>query len=388
MMAKTVTKMDENSVVKNSTFKSGNFVFSSKYDRTELGPRIYGLKMLYKTVIDLPVLPDWSTRFNSEIIKKSIFGTAALEGNPLSEEDVGKIIEDKGKKEATQRAEQEIINLKKVYETIRQQGLADQPAKLEESSIKEKNKAITKDIDYVTNIPGVYRNYKVMVGNKDHGGVYTPPKCLPDIQNLMKEFCKWINSNEIMGLDAIVRAALAHYHLGLIHPFGDGNGRTARVMEASLLHASGIRLVPTMLSSYYYRNIGDYLWAFSLARKNKDNDVTPFIGFILDGVMDSLQEIEKGVVSHLQRLLMRDYSAFLRKDKSITQRQNDLIDTILHSGPYAEITLRDLTNTSPYKALYRGISERTARRDLQKLCDLGLLFQEHGKYKLSFSTFQ
>jgi len=380
--------MDKNSVIKIPTFKSGNFVFSSRYDRTELGPKIYGLTLLYKTVISLPVLPEWSTRFNAEIIKKSIFGTAALEGNPLSEEDVGKIIEDKGKKEAVQRAEQEIINLKTVYETIRQQEPTDQPAKLEESSIREKHKAITKDIDYGTNIPGTYRNHKVVVGNKDHGGVYTPPKCLPDIQNLMKEFCTWINSKEIMGLDAIVRAALTHYHLGLIHPFGDGNGRAARVIEASLLHVSGTKLVPTMLSNYYYRNIDDYFWAFSLARKNKDHDVTPFIRFVLDGVMDSLQEIERGVVSYLRQLLMRDYLAFLRKAKTITQRQNDLIDTILHSSPYAEITLQDLTNTSPYKAFYRGISERTARRDLQKLCDLLLLLQEHGKYKLNFATFQ
>jgi len=380
--------MDKNSVIKIPTFKSGNFVFSSRYDRTELDPKIYGLTLLYKTVISLPVLPEWSTRFNAEIIKKSIFGTAALEGNPLSEEDVGKIIEDKEKKEVVQRAEQEIINLKTLYETIRQQEPTDQPAKLEESSIRKKHKAITKDIDYVTNIPGTYRNHKVMVGNKDHGGVYIPPRCLPDIQDLMKEFCTWINNKEIMGLDAIVRAALAHYHLGLIHPFGDGNGRTARVIEASLLHLSGIRLVPAMLSNYYYRNIDDYFWAFSLARKNKDHDVTPFIRFVLDGVMDSLQEIERGVVSYLRQLLMRDYLAFLRKAKTITQRQNDLIDTILHSGPYAEITLQDLTNTSPYKALYRGISERTARRDLQKLCDLLLLLQEQGKYKLNFATFQ
>jgi len=387
-MTNMVIKMDKNSVVKISTFKSGNFVFSSRYDHSELDPKIYGLEVLYRTVISLPILPDWSTRFNAEIIKKSIFGTAALEGNPLSEDDVGKIIESKEKKEAAQRAEQEIINLKTVYEMIRQQGLTDLPAKLEESSIKEKHKAITKDIDYVSNIPGIYRNYKVMVGDRDHGGTYAPPKCLPDIQNLMKAFCKWINSNDIIGRNAIVRAALAHYHFGLIHPFGDGNGRTARVIEAFLLHVSGIRLVPTMLSNYYYRNIDNYFWAFSSARRNKNHDVTPFIRFVLDGVMDSLEEIKKGVVSNLQRLLMRDYLAFLRQARTITQRQNDLIDMILHSSPYAEISLQDLMNTSPYKTLYRGISERTARRDLQKLCDLKLLLQEHGKYKLDFSTFQ
>lgn len=383
-----MTKMNENNFIKIPTFKSGNFVFSGKYDRTKLDPEIYAFKLLHKTVIDLPVLPSWSTHFEEEIIRKSIFGTAALEGNPLSEEDVGKIIGETEKKKSAQRAEQEIINLKKVYEKIRQQQYdSTKPAKLKESLIRILHKDITKDIDYPINVPGSYRNQKVRVGNKDHGGVYTPPKCLPDIQKLMKEFCRWINNEEIMGLDAIVRAALAHYHLGLIHPFGDGNGRTARVIEATLLRLSGIRLVPTMLSNYYYRHIDDYFGAFSLARKNKAYDVTPFITFVLDGAMNALQEIKDGAISFLRLLLMRDYSAFLRNMKSITQRQYDLIEAILNNAPYAEIILQDLTNTPPYKTLYRKTSERTARRDLQKLCDLGLLLQEHGKYKLSFTIF-
>ncbi|MBN2284592.1 MAG: Fic family protein [Deltaproteobacteria bacterium] len=380
--------MDENSIVKIHTFKSGNFVFSSKYDRTALGSKVYGLTLLYKTVISLPMLPDWSTRFNDEIIKKSIFGTAALEGNPLTEEEVGKIIGESEKRKSVQRAEQEIINLKTVYETIRQQEPVEQPVKLTEVSIREKHKLITKSIEFAANVPGTYRNHVVKVGDRDHGGVYTPPKCLPDIQNLMKEFCKWINSKEIMALDAVVRAALAHYYLGLIHPFGDGNGRTARAVEGFLLRVSGIKLVPTMLSSYYYRNMDDYFWSFSLARKNKDHDVTPFITFVLDGVMDSLKEIEEGVVSHLRILLMRDFAAFLRNAKKITQRQKDLIDTMLEHGSYAGIVLQDLIHNLPYKTLYRGTSERTARRDLKRLCDLNLLLAEQGKYKLNFATFQ
>lgn len=69
--------------------------------------------------------------------------------------------------------------------------------KLDESVIKETHKTITRNIDSVANIPGNYRNHEVKVGNRDHSGVYTPPKCLPDIQNLMKEFCTWMNSEEI-----------------------------------------------------------------------------------------------------------------------------------------------------------------------------------------------
>jgi Fic family protein len=96
-------------------------------------------------------------------------------------------------------------------------------------------------------MPGQYRNHIVKVGNADHGNVYTPPKCLADIENLMREFLEWINSDSITSLNPILRAGLAHYNMGLIHPFGDGNGRTARLIEALLMKSSGIRYVPIML---------------------------------------------------------------------------------------------------------------------------------------------
>lgn len=140
-------------------------------------------------------------------------------------------------------------------------------------------------------MPGQYRNHIVKVGNADHGNVYTPPKCLADIENLMREFLEWINSDSITSLNPILRAGLAHYNMGLIHPFGDGNGRTARLIEALLMKSSGIRYVPIMLSNFYYAHINEYCRAFSLTRKDKEHTVTTFLEFVLKGVIESLYAI-------------------------------------------------------------------------------------------------
>mgnify|MGYP002399908374 CR=1 FL=1 len=87
-------------------------------------------------------------------------------------------------------------------------------------------------------------------GNTAHGGIYTPPKILEDVRNLMKEFIQWINSDEIVRLSLFVRASLVHYHFCLIHPFWAGNGRTARLIEALMLQSAGIDYdVPRALSS-------------------------------------------------------------------------------------------------------------------------------------------
>ena len=68
------------------TFKSGHFVFSSKYETARLTESLTTAKILYMTVKDLPILPQLAAPLEEELIRRSIFGTAAIEGNPLSED--------------------------------------------------------------------------------------------------------------------------------------------------------------------------------------------------------------------------------------------------------------------------------------------------------------
>jgi Fic family protein len=372
--------MDNNLVKKVMTFKSGNFVFSEKYNVSELHNLLFMARLLYKTIADLPILPEWSANLEEELIRRSIFSTAALEGNPLKEDEVGRIIKqaDDGQKDS--EAKKAIVNLNKVYSYIKTIEPMTGAPKLTEDFIRESHRIITTTLDYPDNLPGKYRNHIVKVGDKEHGGIYTPPKCQPDIENLMKEFVEWINCHEVMELDSLIRAALAHYHLGLIHPFGNGNGRTIRIIEAMLLRTSGIKYVPTMLSNFYYRNMDDYYSAFSHARKNPEHDVTIFLKFMLEGVVESLNEIKNNVTFRIRQLVMRDYCTFLNSQRTITQRQHDLVGMLLDSR--GKVSLKDLFNFSPYNALYRNVSERTARRDLSKLLELKILSQENGDYSL------
>jgi len=68
-------------------------------------------RILYRTVIDLPILPQLAAQIGEEAIIKSIFGTAAIEGNPLKEEEVAEILSKSGETEKLERAEKEIRNL-------------------------------------------------------------------------------------------------------------------------------------------------------------------------------------------------------------------------------------------------------------------------------------
>ena len=369
-------------VKKVPTHKSGSFVFSRKFSREELSASLVEMKVLYHTVKDLPILPDIAAHIEAEIIRRSIFGTAALEGNPLTQERVAEIISGSDRVKKAERAEQEIRNLKSAYDLVATHSVADSAYQLTEELIKEIHHQITRDIEYEYNVPGQYRNHIVKVGDSDHGGVYTPPKCLADIKTLMKEYVTWINSKEIVQLDPALRAALAHYYLGLIHPFGDGNGRTARLIEALLLRRAGIKYVPIMLSNFYYRNIDDYFWAFSKSIRNKEHDVTAFLGFILRGTIDSLYEIKGKITFYIRKFTLRDYYAHLKSTRRITSRQHDFLVMLLDQDK--AFTLEDLFNVSPLNILYKNVSTRTGRRDLKKLSDADLLLLEKGRYELNF----
>ncbi len=387
--------MDNNEVRKVLTFKSGEFVFSRKFSG-DIPYKLIEANVLLRTVIDLPILPSLVATIEEEAIIKSIFGTAAIEGNPLTEEKVAEILSKPEGSEKLKQAEKEIINLKHAYDFIttmpvtmdlsfpNRQGLLWEigPGALTEDIIKKIHSIVTKDIEHKYNIPGQYRNNIVKVGNEEHGGIYTPPKILEDIQTLMKEFIKWINSNEILELDPMIRAGLAHYHLGLIHPFADGNGRTARLVEALLLRLSGVKYVPVMLSNFYYRNIDDYFRAFSNSINNKENDVISFLEFIFKGLIESLNEIKDRITFYIRKFTLRDYYDYLRKEGDISQRQHDFLIMLLdHLKPFA---FKDLHIVSPLRILYGKVSARTAIRDLKKLCDKKLLTVKNGKYELNF----
>lgn len=374
--------MDNNDVKKVLTFKSGQFVFSHRYDRAVLESLFLEARVLKETVADLPVLPWMASKLEEETIRRSIHSTAAMEGNPLSEEQVGRVLSEDDQVRATTQAEQEIRNLKMAYLLCRHGSPREEGGLLGEEAIKKLHGLITAGIEHEHNQPGRYREHLVKVGDREHGGIYTPPKILVDIQNLMQEFIAWINSDALCNVEPIIRAALAHFHLAKIHPFGDGNGRTARLVEALCLRAHGLGHLPVMLSNYYYQHMDEYYWAFSRAERNLEHDTTPFVKFVLQAFIAACYEIKKRMISSLRLFALRDFMAFLLESKRLTQRQHGLAALLLeHSQTFA---VDDLFREPKFAAIYAKVSERTARRDLARLSQQNLLIQDdQGRYRLN-----
>jgi Fic family protein len=372
--------MDDTLVKTVAISRNDRFYFSRNYDREKIGLLLKEAEVLYRTIKDIPVLPSIASQLDAEIMKRSIFGTAAIEGNPLTEDDVGSILSGKEVDKSKLNAEKEIKNLKIAYNTLENYG-GKGKLTLAEENINETHSIIMDGLTNSDNEKG-YRDKPVKVGDKEHGGTYRPPGSYKDIKLLMPEFITWFNSELIIKEDHKLCAAMAHYHLALIHPFSNGNGRTARILEATLLYLSGIKYVPRMLSNYYYQFVDDYYWAFSLSEKNKGKDITPFLEFFLHAMIDSLEKLKSRVLGYIRMLVAEDHYLALKKSKKINQRQLDLLQILLSNSE--SITAFDLFQYPQYSIIYRGKSERTAKRDLDILLKKNLLIKsEDGKYELN-----
>jgi Fic family protein len=371
------------------TFKAGKFVFCDKYDKPRIEKLLVEAATLNSAISDLPILPKWSSQIDPELLYSSVAGTAAIEGNSLVAEEVRALDEGKIPDAGhTAKDKLEITNLIGAYRLLDERHATPSTAHLlAESHIRDLHRQITNGLPYEDNIPGVYRNGMVKVGDKAHGGIYTPPKIIEDVEMLMREFIDWINSGDLLNENAFVRAALAHYHFSLIHPFWDGNGRVARLVEALLLQSAGIRYVPKMLSNYYYRHVDDYYRAFSDTIR-AEKDVTPFLEFNLRGVIESLQTMKTRIANLIRMLVMREHLHLLGSNKAISKRQNDLITLLLDDSSGKQFTLHELQKNLPYSILYRKVSEMTARRDLKNLLDRKLLVVDaDGHYSLNLRGF-
>ena len=164
---------------------------------------------------------------------------------------------------------------------------------------------ITRDSDTRNNTPRELRSFSVTVGTEDLGGVHigAPHERLP---RLMEEYIDFINSRRLDDNHPVIRALLAHFFLVTIHPFGDGNGRVSRLVEAGILFQLGYNVHGFYgLSNYFYRHEQEYKSVLQQCRKSQPFDVTPFIRFGVAGFASELKDINNFIKTKINRLVYR-----------------------------------------------------------------------------------
>lgn len=353
--------------------------FNTRVDNrhSEIVSRIAMAHALAGVIRDIPIPPPVKDRLDALNILRAVRGTTGIEGIELTEDEVGQIMESPRKKPVLppnrSREEQEARNAQKVMSYVVKELTRDPNIPLTERLICTVHRITTKDIDYPDNIPGKYRTHDVSVGS------YLPPRG-EDVKKLMKEFIRWFNSGAPVAWDPIIRALIAHFYVISIHPFGDGNGRTARGVESFLLYQARVNARSFYsLANYYYQRRQEYVQFLDHVRFQTNGNLTPFVLFALNGLVGELQQVHSEVLTNVKIIAFRDYAreqlAFDGKlGSSAGERMANLLIYLSHGEVVSIKAIR--SNKHSLSRLYRRLTTKTLSRDINFLKERELIIVE------------
>lgn len=276
----------------------------------------------------VPMVPDSAEDLCKIYLAKGVHATTAIEGNTLTEEDVLRYLD--GELELPPSREylaQEVDDIiKAINATI--DGMREGSVEpLDIEWIRDKNRAVLDKLDQQEgSIPGKIRTHSVGVGGRYRAA---PAK---DCEYLLERMCHWLRDEFKVPAGeeitfAIIKAVIAHLYVAWIHPFGDGNGRTARLLELAILLRSGIPLPACHLFSIHY-SATRAEYARQLARTSRSGgEVVPFLYYAVQGFLDGLHgQLEMISEQHLDLVRQHHiYQNFPRQDTVVGKRRRDLL---------------------------------------------------------------
>ncbi len=317
----------------------------------------------------VPLQARTAEKLHTVYLAKGAHATTAIEGNTLSEEEVLDHLE--GKLELPPSREylaQEIDNIVSACNLILGELREGRQHQLTPSRLKELNRMVLQNLTVEDGVvPGEVRKYAV--GVPKYRGA--PAE---DCEYLIERLCQWLNGPDFEAPEdqklgyAIIKSVLAHLYIAWIHPFGDGNGRTARFVEFQLLLFSGVPApAAQLLSNHYNQTRTEYYRQLDQASKT-GGDVVPFLTYAVHGFVEGVRA-QLAVIREQQWTVAWESfisDIFRQKSGKTSERRKTLILDI--SMRNVSVPLHQLTEVSPRVAvLYASLSNRTLLRDVKAL---------------------
>ncbi len=315
----------------------------------------------HNLITNAPLIPNWEAKLRKEGMIKSAHFSTRIEGNPLTLDEVRDLFDGKDVY-ARPRDKQEVINYKKVLEFV------DKEHDINLETIKEINRITLEKIDDENG--GKFRkirNYIVKESNGKMEIVYAPPPA-ENVSKMMSDLAEWINKAVKEEISLVIIAGVTHYEFVSIHPFLDGNGRTARALATLILYKLGYdtkRLFS--LEEHYDLNLAGYYSALQSAQENRDNEreeLTLWLEYFAEGIANELTRIEKQILD-------------ISRDKALKDKlgQLELNERQIYAAVYLQ--KKGKISRSEYVKLTR-CSPKTAYNDLQEMLNKKLIIQEGG----------
>ena len=330
-----------------------------------------------------PLQPDVAEDLYRVALIKGAQATTAIEGNTLTEEQVAGILDGTFKAPPSrayqEREVQNVLNL--LNEIARQVTSGDSPV-ITRDLVCDFNRRLLEGTEHEADAtPGRIRHHEVTVG-KYRGA---PAE---DCDYLLNRLAEWLESAtfksdepEIGFARAVAGAVYAHLYMAWLHPFGDGNGRTARLMEFLILARSGMAplLAAHLLSNHY--NLTRDRYYRELDAASQTQDTVSFVAYAIQGFVDGLREQIEQVLRQQLEITWINYVHTLMStypSSPARERQRTLVLAMPAGRAFAK---RELPRLTPeLAALYATKGPRTLSRDLNRLQKAGLVRQRDQRW--------
>lgn len=306
------------------------------------------------------LIPKWETQLRRQALLRNTHSSTAIEGNKLNFEQIEALSQGKHVI-ATNKDKQEVLNYIEALEKIPS---FTKKRKTKVADLLNIHRILTKNVIQNAADSGVFRNRQVFVGKRIFDGTtfkeaveYMPPKT-EEVPHLTHDFIGWLNLDKTWEIHPVLLAAIAHYEIARIHPFIDGNGRTARLLATLILHLSDFDYRRIFaLDDYYDRDRQAYYAALKTAQQNK-GDITKWLEYFTEGVAYSVGEAKDTVLKIGIRKQGENKAQI-----ALTPKQIEIIEHINING---KVTNKDL------QGLFK-ISAQAVHKELVKLVGLRVI---------------
>lgn len=306
-------------------------------------------------VLNSPFIPKWEVSLRREAIIRSAHSSTAIEGNRLSLEQVSDLAQGR-EVMATRKDKQEVLNYLRVLENIDK--LSD-GKKITEKNILNIHKQLTQETLENPSDCGAYRNRYVVVGNRLTREIIFRPPLNEDVPVLMRGLTAWVNSAEAKALDPVIEAGIAHYEFVRIHPFVDGNGRTARVLATLILYLRGFDAKQFFSLDDYYDSERASYYRTLQSVDQKALDLTNWLEYFVEGVNVSIAAVKERVIRLSSERLRRTKQGQI----ALTEKQMRIVERIIQNN---RIAIGDISKEF-------GISRQAALKEMNKLVKIRIV---------------
>jgi len=298
---------------------------------------------------------EWIAEMQHRALVLEAHHTTHIEGTRLTLEQSERLLAGKEVPEADPEDARELLNYREAFDLVAGYLGSGQP--ITEALIREIHRRLVRGVRGDAAAPGEYRKVQNYVVNSATGEtVYTPPPA-HEVPHLMRELVVWLGSERETNMALV--AGLAQFKLVHIHPFLDGNGRTARLLSTLCLYRSGYDFKRLFtISEYYDRDRSAYYRAIQSVRE-RGMDMTGWLEYFTEGLATQMHEVqERG-----ERVIRRDVILAKARKAGVKDRQLSVLAFLLNQGKG--------TIAECEKAL--GENRRTLQRDLNLLLDKGFV---------------